>query len=107
MTLRQAQGKLAASQARARPFSSQTLARRANSIFVFLILLFLAVVVIGIPVGWVALTSLKDAKQLFAWPPIVFPDQLHWANYTNVVEKIPFLRFAANTLFIAVMNIFG
>ncbi|CAG0947001.1 partial Diacetylchitobiose uptake system permease protein NgcG, partial [Anaerolineae bacterium] len=97
----------ASHQARAGLFSAHRWARRANSIFVFLILLFLAVVIIGIPVGWVFLTSLKDAKQLFAWPPIVFPDQVHWENYTNVIEKIPFLRFAANTLFIAVMNIIG
>lgn len=97
----------ASHQARASLFSAHRWARRANSIFVFLILLFLAVVIIGIPVGWVFLTSLKDAKQLFAWPPIVFPDQVHWENYTNVIEKIPFLRFAANTLFIAVMNIIG
>ena len=92
---------------RARRFSSQHWARRMNSILVFLILLFLAVVVIGIPVGWVFLTSLKDSKQLFAWPPIIFPEQLHWENYSNVLEKLPFLRFAANTLFIAVMSIIG
>ncbi len=82
-------------------------ARRLNSILVFLTLLFFAVVVIGIPVGWVLLTSLKDAKQLFAWPPVLIPDVWHWENYTNVLEKLPFVRFAANTLFIAVMNIIG
>ncbi|MBI5303830.1 MAG: carbohydrate ABC transporter permease [Chloroflexi bacterium] len=99
---------LAASrQSRARFFSSQMLARRANSILVFLTLLFLAVVVIGIPVGWVFLTALKDAKQIFAWPPNIFPDPIRWDNYTGVIESLPFLRFAANTLFIAVMNIIG
>jgi multiple sugar transport system permease protein len=92
---------------RTRPSASHLLARRINAILVFGVLLFLAVVVIGIPVGWVFLTSLKSAQQLFAWPPVVFPDRLHWENYTNVIEKIPFLRFAANTLFIAVMNILG
>lgn len=98
---------LTTSQSRARVFLSHRLVRRANSIMVFLILLFFSVVVIGIPVGWVFLTSLKDAKQLFAWPPVVFPDVYHWENYTNVIEKIPFIRFAVNTLFIAVMNIIG
>ncbi len=90
-----------------RRFSSHILRRRLNSILVFLTLLFFAVVVIGIPVGWVLLTSLKDAKQLFAWPPVLIPDVWHWENYTNVLEKLPFVRFAANTLFIAVMNIIG
>ena len=98
---------LTASQSRVRVLLSHRLARRANSILVFLILLFFSVVVIGIPVGWVLLTSLKDAKQLFAWPPVLIPDVWHWENYTNVLEKLPFVRFAANTLFIAVMNIIG
>jgi multiple sugar transport system permease protein len=98
---------LTGSQPRARRFSSHALARRMNSILVFLTLLFFSVVVIGIPVGWVMLTSLKDAKQLFAWPPVVIPDVWHWENYTNVLEKLPFVRFAANTLFIALVNIVG
>ena len=97
----------APSQPRAQWFSSHLLARRMNSILVFLILLFLAAVVIGIPVGWVFLTSLKDAKQLFAWPPVVWPDPVRWENYSNVVSNLPFIRFAANSLFIAVMNILG
>ncbi|MBI5650502.1 MAG: carbohydrate ABC transporter permease [Chloroflexi bacterium] len=98
---------LTASQPRARAFSSHALVRRANSIAVFLILLFLAVVVIGIPVGWVLLTSFKDAKQIFAWPPNIFPDPIRWDNYTGVIESLPFIRFAANTLFIAIFNIIG
>ena len=94
-------------QPRAQWLSSHLLARRMNSILVFLVLLFLAVVVIGIPVGWVFLTSLKDAKQLFAWPPVVWPDPVRWENYSNVVSNFPFIRFAANSLFIALMNILG
>lgn len=96
-----------APRSRTQLFSSHLLARRMNSILVFLVLLFLAVVVIGIPVGWVFLTSLKDAKQLFAWPPIVWPDPVHWENYSNVISNLPFLRFAANSLFIAIMSILG
>ena len=94
-------------QARSRVIASHLWARRANSLLVFLTLLFLAVVVIGIPVGWVILTSFKDAKQIFAWPPMIFPDPIRWDNYINVVQQIPFLRFAVNSLFIAVMNIIG
>lgn len=94
-------------QPRAHGFSSHLLARRLNSILVFLVLLFLAVVVIGIPVGWVFLTSLKDAKQLFAWPPVIWPDPVRWENYSNVISNLPFIRFAANSLFIAGMNILG
>lgn len=94
-------------QPRTQLFSSHLLARRMNSLLVFLVLLFLAVVVIGIPVGWVLLTSFKDAKQIFAWPPSILPNPIRWDNYTGVIENLPFLRFAANSLFIAGMNILG
>jgi len=94
-------------ESRSRLLTSHRWARRGNSILVFLTLSFFAVVVIGIPVGWVILTSFKDSQQLFAWPPVVLPDPIRWDNYGNVLERIPFLRFAANSLFIALMNIIG
>ncbi len=87
--------------------SSQRWVRRVNSILVFLALVFLSVVIIGVPVGWVFLTSLKDAKQIFAFPPVLWPDPVRWDNYANVITNLPFLRFAANSLFIAIMSILG
>jgi ABC-type glycerol-3-phosphate transport system permease component len=60
-----------------------------------------------VPIGWIALTSLKERNQIFAWPPVFWPDPVRWQNYTDVMTQMPMLRFAANSLFIAVMNIVG
>lgn len=81
--------------------------RRTNSLIVFTVLLLLAVIVIGVPVGWVILTALKARQQIFAWPPVYFPDPVHWDNFTEVMTAIPFARFALNSVFISLMNIIG
>jgi ABC-type glycerol-3-phosphate transport system permease component len=81
--------------------------RRTNSLIVFTTLLLLAVIVVGVPVGWVILTALKARQQIFAWPPVYFPDPVRWDNFTEVMTAIPFARFALNSVFISLMNIIG
>jgi ABC-type glycerol-3-phosphate transport system permease component len=62
---------------------------------------------VGIPIGWMALTAFKEPGQIFAWPPIYWPDPIRWQNFSDVLTQIPFVRFGLNSLFIAVMNIVG
>jgi ABC-type glycerol-3-phosphate transport system permease component len=88
-------------------FASLTWTRRLNMASVFLALTALALLMIGVPIGWMALTAFKEPGQIFAWPPIYWPDPIRWQNFTDVMTQIPFLRFALNSLFIAAMNIVG
>jgi ABC-type glycerol-3-phosphate transport system permease component len=88
-------------------FASLTWTRRLNMASVFLVLTALALLMIGVPIGWMALTAFKEPGQIFAWPPIYWPDPIRWQNFTDVMTQIPFLRFALNSLFIAAMNIVG
>ena len=82
-------------------------ARHVNSAVVFLILTGLAVLMIGIPIGWMVLTAFKEPSQIFAWPPVYWPDPIRWQNFSDVLTQLPFVRFASNSFFIAVMNIIG
>ena len=82
-------------------------ARHFNSAVVFLILTGLAVLMIGIPIGWMVLTAFKEPSQIFAWPPVYWPDPIRWQNFSDVLTQLPFVRFASNSFFIAVMNIIG
>ncbi len=82
-------------------------ARHVNTGLVFLALVALAAVMVGIPIGWMALTAFKEPGQIFAWPPVYWPDPIRWQNFSDVMTQIPFLRFGLNSLFIAVMNIVG
>ncbi|MBL8057937.1 MAG: carbohydrate ABC transporter permease [Anaerolineales bacterium] len=81
--------------------------RRFNSVVVFLILTGLAFVVVGIPLGWMVITALKVRTQVFAWPPVYWPNPIRWQNFADVLTNLPMLRFAANSLLIASLNIVG
>ncbi len=93
--------------ARAGTRQSRSWGRRLNSVAVYLTLIVLAIIMVGIPIGWMAATALKERTQIFAYPPVYLPHPVRWANITDVFHAMPFLRFALNSLFLAVMNIIG
>lgn len=86
---------------------SRTWSRRLNHTLVFLALVILAVLMIIIPIGWMVITALKEPQQIFAWPPVYWPDPIRWQNFTDVLTQIPFVRYAGNSFLIALMNIIG
>ncbi len=81
--------------------------RVLNRVLVYGALVFLALTLIGVPIGWVISTALMDQRQLFAYPPVYIPDPLHWEHFGLVLQRIPFVRFALNSLFICAVNIVG
>ena len=80
---------------------------RLNTFVVMSVLIALAIVVVGIPMGWMATTALKERTQIFAWPPVVFPNPIRLENFTETFEAIPFARFALNTLVLCGLTIIG
>jgi multiple sugar transport system permease protein len=42
-------------------------------------------VILSIPLLWMIGTSLKDAAEVFRYPPDLIPRSLHWENYLNAV----------------------
>ena len=87
--------------------SSRTWRDRAVKGVTFALLSLFAGIVVGVPVGWVVLTAFKERLQIFAWPPVYWPNPIRWQNFAEVLQKIPFMRFAANSLFLSVTNIIG
>lgn len=87
--------------------TSRTWSQRLNYTFVFLALVALAILMIIIPIGWMVITALKEPQQIFAWPPVYWPDPIRWQNFTDVLTQIPFVRYAGNSFLIALMNIIG
>ena len=90
-----------------RILSSKTWQRRVSTGLVFTTLVLLAILMVVIPIGWMALTALKERTQIFAWPPQYWPNPVRWQNFSDVVTQIPFVRFAWNSLVISVWNIVG
>ncbi len=61
----------------------------------------LFVLVAVAPFLYVVSTSLKESKVLFDYPPDWIPSEPYVGNYTNLVSNYPFVRWVANTLFVA------
>ena len=71
---------------------------------------FTALVGVGITLGpfvWMLSSSLKLPGALFAYPPVLIPNELAWSNYPETFGQIPFLRYILNTVYIAGVSAFG
>jgi multiple sugar transport system permease protein len=69
--------------------------------------LILVSVVLGFPLLWMVLTSLKSNPQALAVPPVWIPHPFLWSNYPDVISAVTFPRFVLNTLMYAGSTIVG
>jgi multiple sugar transport system permease protein len=60
-----------------------------------------------LPFYWMVNTALKSQQELLAYPPTLWPSELHWSNFQDAVNYIPFWRYLANTLAITALTIIG
>jgi ABC-type glycerol-3-phosphate transport system permease component len=74
---------------------------RVGLVFAFLIVVFFAALFVS-PLYWMVTTSLKSSPEVFRLPPVWWPPHLRWQNYPNALDVFPFVRYATNTLRIAV-----
>ena len=62
----------------------------------------ITVVVSFFPVVWLALTSLKSAADIYAWPLVLWPDPFTLENYTEIFqESRELLRYILNSFVVA------
>lgn len=70
-------------------------------------LLLLGALIMLIPLIWLLSSSFKDSGRIFVYPPEIIPNPWRPGNYPAVLEAIPFVRFAWNTLFVTVLALIG
>ena len=74
-------------------------------------LLYLALVgtsvLMMVPFYWSVGTSLKLEQFVFASPPQWWPSPVTFQNYVHVLTRIPFLRYFANSVLVAVATTLG
>src|SRR5690606_37620148 len=58
------------------------------------------------PFVWMLGTALKSQQEIFAYPPTLWPNELHWENFATVLERCPFLRFYLNSLVVTAIITF-
>ena len=60
-----------------------------------------------LPFVWMVSTSLKTESEIISANMSFFPNGFHIANYRRAFEIIPIFSYMGNTVFIAVLKIFG
>lgn len=70
-------------------------------------LLLAGVAVVMVPFLWMISTSLKNAQDLFTFPPEWIPSPIEWGNYKDAWQALPFDRFLLNTLFTTILAMFA
>jgi len=71
-----------------------------RTIVLHLVLLIAAAAMV-IPFLWMISTSLKRPREIYVWPPALFPHEVFWSNYPESWAAAPFGRFYLNSLFVA------
>lgn len=78
---------------------------------IFKTLLYILIVVLSIiflvPFLWMIFTSLKSFKEIYQYPPTIFPGKVIFDNYFLAVTKMPFVRYLVNTVVITVLCVVG
>lgn len=64
-------------------------------------------VLLGFPLLWMVLSSLKTNSQALASPVVWWPHPFEWKNYPQVLSAVPFYRFFLNTLLYSAVTIVG
>jgi multiple sugar transport system permease protein len=76
--------------------------RAASSAIVLHTLLVLGALIMAGPFLWMILTSLKTFAETTRIPMAWLPAKINYQNYIDVLQKMSFLRFFANTLIVTV-----
>ncbi|MCJ7739393.1 MAG: carbohydrate ABC transporter permease [Anaerolineae bacterium] len=71
------------------------------------ILLLVAGIVFIAPFLWMVVTSLKLSEQVFAWPPILIPHPIRWANYYDALTFLPFGLYFRNSTTVCTLVVLG
>ena len=61
----------------------------------------------GLPFVWAVLSSLKEYRELFVFPPKWFPETLQWINYLDAWNAAPFGRFLLNSSIVTGLTLLG
>jgi multiple sugar transport system permease protein len=70
---------------------------RLSLVFFFLIVLF--------PFYWMLISSVKNFGELFAWPPVFWPQSWNLHSYSEALFSYGFINYALNSLYITLLTV--
>ncbi|WP_205882129.1 MULTISPECIES: carbohydrate ABC transporter permease [Leeia] len=60
-----------------------------------------------LPLYWVLVSALKGPQELFTWPPVWWPSQPQWHNFSDAWQSAPFDTYLWNSLKVSVLSTIG
>lgn len=61
-------------------------------------LLIIGAILMVVPFVWMLLTSVKSIGEATHVPPIIFPKEYKWNNFSDIFQTLPFFKFYWNTV---------
>lgn len=89
-----------------RSAARRRLTRLIGHAVVYALMIVLALIFM-LPIFWMASTSLKLPREIFAWPPEWIPSTPQWGNYAEAFGKYPLGRYMLNSAFLVIANVIG
>lgn len=74
-----------------------------NKITIYIILI-IGILTVLFPFIWMVLTSLKSLTEVQAVPPVIFPKEFLFSNYSEALSRAPFLTYFINSVIIALVS---
>lgn len=60
------------------------------------------------PFAWMLSTAFKPLNETMTLPPVWIPSEWKWENFSEAIDSMGFFwRYAGNTLYVALMSVFG
>lgn len=88
--------------------------RRTSKIFLYTLaytILIIFAFIMLMPFVWMLLSTFKDQRELFEFPPKFLPKKFTVINYIEVFKTVPFVRYYLNSLLVTftsvVLNLFS
>lgn len=77
-----------------------------------MVLQYLALIIVSavllFPFVWMLSSAVKSHDELFASPPVLIPQRIHWENFAVALSDVmPFGRMFANSAVVSLLNIVG
>ncbi len=71
------------------------------------VLLIIGAILMVVPFVWMLLTSVKSIGEATHVPPIIFPKEYKWKNFSDIFQTLPFFKFYWNTVSTTLAKTFG
>ncbi|QQO07829.1 carbohydrate ABC transporter permease [Breznakiella homolactica] len=75
--------------------------------YLYSIIVFIIAFIWLVPFYWMLRSAFMGMEQIFSYPPVVFPNPIHWENLPNALTSLPFKDYFKNTFLIVAVCVTG